>query len=109
MGKKYDLVGQKFHCLKVVGLAEPKMYKCGLLEKRWLCKCDCGNETDSNTTLLLRGIKKSCGCKAYQLKPHKNSKIDPKDVSKNTLFRRYINTARKRNIDWHIKKEEFFI
>ena len=29
---------------------------------RWLCKCDCGNETTVLGTTLRRGESKSCGC-----------------------------------------------
>ena len=29
---------------------------------RWLCKCDCGNETIVGQTLLQTGKTKSCGC-----------------------------------------------
>lgn len=29
---------------------------------RWLCRCDCGNETVVGQTLLQKGKTKSCGC-----------------------------------------------
>lgn len=28
----------------------------------WLCKCDCGNETQATVSQLRRGSRKSCGC-----------------------------------------------
>lgn len=28
----------------------------------WLCKCDCGNETEADSHILASGNKKSCGC-----------------------------------------------
>jgi hypothetical protein len=107
MAKKYNLIGQRFYYLRVVDLAQPKAYKNGVFQKQWLCKCDCGKEAATSTTLLLKGIKKSCGCQNYQIEPHKNSRLDPKDVSKNVLFRRYQNTAKKKKIDWIIEKIDF--
>lgn len=29
----------------------------------WLCLCDCGNETIAKATQLVKGSKKSCGCR----------------------------------------------
>lgn len=29
---------------------------------KWLCRCDCGNETTTNVSSLIRGKTKSCGC-----------------------------------------------
>jgi hypothetical protein len=58
MSKFKDLTGLKFGRLMVIKRAE----NCGH-HTRWLCKCDCGNETISHTTSLTSGRTKSCGCK----------------------------------------------
>lgn len=34
---------------------------------RYLCICECGNETIATTTELKQGLKKSCGCKRNKL------------------------------------------
>jgi hypothetical protein len=47
-------VGQKFGRLTVLGLAKKKYY--------WLCKCECGNKTETATFRVLAGSAKSCGC-----------------------------------------------
>lgn len=31
----------------------------------WVCRCDCGTLCERNTTVLRRGLTKSCGCKHY--------------------------------------------
>lgn len=55
MSKFVDLTGQKFNHLT------PIKY---LGEMKWLCRCDCGNETIVRTQNLKRNISKSCGCLA---------------------------------------------
>lgn len=53
-----DLTGQKFGRLTVMHLCEKKYYG----NRLWHCKCDCGNETNVDTSRLIKGITKSCGC-----------------------------------------------
>ncbi|KIR02586.1 hypothetical protein P261_01401 [Lachnospiraceae bacterium TWA4] len=52
-----DFIGKKFGLLYVVTYA-------GKLRgmHRWICKCDCGNETIVGQTLLQSEKTKSCGC-----------------------------------------------
>ena len=52
--KKFqDLGGQKFGRLTVVGF---------LGDKKWCCKCDCGNYKSVNASKLKSGRTRSCGC-----------------------------------------------
>lgn len=48
-----DLTGRRFG--RLVALRE-------LAPKRWLCRCDCGNESTPSPYNLLRGKTRSCGC-----------------------------------------------
>lgn len=48
-----DLTGQKFNRLTAIKY---------LGSSKWLCKCDCGNETIVHTQKLKSGHTKSCGC-----------------------------------------------
>lgn len=53
-----DLTGQRFGklvALKIVGKTDKN-------NKKWLCKCDCGNEVVVRQGCLHAGITKSCGC-----------------------------------------------
>lgn len=52
-----DLSGQRFGRLVVLSELEPDRYG-----RRWLCRCDCGNETSASANALHSGIVKSCGC-----------------------------------------------
>lgn len=59
---KYDLTGKRFGKLLVIGLSSDneKTKKDG--QKRWECKCDCGNTAYILTNTLMSGSAKGCGC-----------------------------------------------
>lgn len=63
--KLQDLTGQKFNRLTVVKY---------LSKSKWLCKCDCGNETIVLTGHLKSGHTKSCGCYNSELTTKRNTK-----------------------------------
>lgn len=63
MSKKIDMTGEKYGKLKV--LQQSGVDSRG--EKRWLCKCDCGNETFVGGYNLRNGSVKSCGCEKPRL------------------------------------------
>jgi hypothetical protein len=63
--KKKDLTGQSFGKLIVIKEVEPyypSNYPQRARYRRWLCKCDCGNEKAILQTSLESGNTKSCGC-----------------------------------------------
>jgi len=53
-----DITGQKFG--RLIALSKTKQAKNG--EWYWLCKCDCGNETEVTGGKLRFGWTTSCGC-----------------------------------------------
>ncbi len=56
-----DLTGERFGMLTVIERAKNNKndkYK----TVRWICKCDCGNETIAYSQHLRSGRKKDCGC-----------------------------------------------
>lgn len=57
-----DIVGTKFTRLTVISHADKKHKM-----KRYLCKCDCGNEKIIYRSSLIQGRSKSCGCLQKQL------------------------------------------
>lgn len=57
MGKKLNLMGQRFGRLEVIAPAPNKNGRTA-----WLCKCDCGNEIEVITKSLRDGNTSSCGC-----------------------------------------------
>lgn len=61
-GRQIDLSGQRYGRLLVVKRMPSKIEITGKRRGRWLCKCDCGNETIVDTTKLTDGTTQSCGC-----------------------------------------------
>lgn len=53
-----DLTGQRFGRLVVTAEAERGKDR----KRRWICRCDCGGETTTDTHRLTGGLTKSCGC-----------------------------------------------
>lgn len=62
MSKSLSLINQRFNKLLVIDRAENS--KNG--KTRWICKCDCGNQTIVYRDNLVRGKTKSCGCARYE-------------------------------------------
>lgn len=85
MSKLVNLVGKEFGQLIVLGKADkPK----GTIIK-WLCLCDCGNETVVQGGNLRSGNTKSCGC-----------------LGKNNIDRTTHGMARSRTYEsWHKMKQ----
>jgi hypothetical protein len=77
--KIIDLIGQKFGKLTVVERGENDSRN----EKRWICKCDCGNVTVVNSSDLRYGHTKSCGCLMVEI---------------NNFLRKKHGCARKNNV-----------
>lgn len=64
MGKVDDLTGQRFGHLTVIERAKENT-KAG--KARWICKCDCGNESIVTGNNLKTGGTISCGCMGQNL------------------------------------------
>lgn len=58
MGKPLELTGQRFGRLTVLSEAERN----GRGIRKWLCRCDCGNEKSVRGCDLTTGHTQSCGC-----------------------------------------------
>lgn len=69
--KMDDLAGRQFGRLTVIEFAGTHTAPCGTKRKMWRCKCECGKESIVNTSNLLNGTTKSCGCWKYEkIKQH---------------------------------------
>ena len=62
MRKIEDLTGVRFGRLTVIGEGEDYVSPKGEIKKRWLCRCDCGNEVSVYAHKLKVGETTSCGC-----------------------------------------------
>lgn len=57
----FDLTGKRFGRLTVIGRVESPS-----TVVRWLCQCDCGNQTTVYGGNLRRGYTQSCGCYRHE-------------------------------------------
>lgn len=59
---KADLVGFRTGQLTVLSCVGIRKYDDTHAERRWLCRCDCGKETELSTAVLTKHKVKTCGC-----------------------------------------------
>ncbi len=58
-----DLTGNKYGLLTIIRYSHKKRYDYGTSSHRWVCMCDCGNETIVAQSDLVTGHTISCGCR----------------------------------------------
>jgi len=103
-----DLTNKKFNRLIVIKYLYSKNKK-----PHWLCKCDCGNEVISNSSMLRSGDSQSCGCYNREIssKIHsgKNNKgwTGYEEIS-GTFWYDLQQSALKRNIKFDITIEQIW-
>lgn len=97
-----ELVGKTFNFLTVVEFAGQNTRKNNL----WKCQCVCGNFRTVPASWLKQSSAKSCGCKNFTL-PHGNRKTTAQNTSFNSLLNRHLQTAKRKNREWNLTKDEF--
>lgn len=55
-------IGDRFGKWTVLEPAPDKVFPSGQRQKRWLCRCDCGNTGVVQHSNLVNGFSKTCGC-----------------------------------------------
>lgn len=70
MARYIDITGKRCGRLTVIR----EVGNDGRGEKKWLCKCDCGNETIVKSSKLRNGITRSCGCLQKEMRDNGNHK-----------------------------------
>lgn len=84
LGKRIDMIGQKYGRLTVVAFAGKGAENRAL----WRCRCDCGNEIVLPGKSLRTGNTKSCGCLSKELSTQRIVQINHKHGETGTrLFR----------------------
>ena len=76
MSKRLELTGQRFGKLVVKSLFDVQNR-----HTRWLCSCDCGNETIVAGARLKYGDTKSCGCLRDETTSKRSKKYNTYDLS----------------------------
>ena len=68
MGKRVNIQeGDRFGYLTVICEAEPNRTPCGTVQRKFLCKCDCGKDVVRAMSTLHKSKNQSCGCKQLTL------------------------------------------
>jgi len=105
MSKLIDLTGEKYGRLTVIKRVSDGKNK----HPRWLCKCDCGNETTVSGSNLMNNSTKSCGCLRRELgKKHgREQNLEYGFANMRAAIRSYKKNAEKRGIKYNITEEQF--
>jgi hypothetical protein len=74
MRKKVDLTGKVYGRLTVISESHTESGS----NRRWLCKCECGNETIVFGQNIKRGLTTSCGC--YSKESHTKHGLSTKSL-----------------------------
>ena len=85
MKKKEILPGERFGRLTIIKEVGTIIRKPRLYERRFICKCDCGNEKEVSLYSLTRGYTHSCGC----LLSNKMGKSPGKEIEESPRIRLY--------------------
>lgn len=97
LGRRRDLMGQRFVRLEVLGFAGVGRRRRSL----WHCRCDCGKVCVVFGDRLLAGDTKSCGCmKAQRMQP-------PGIAACNRLRQEYRSAARRHGRSFELTKTQF--
>ena len=102
MGKLIDLTGQRFGQL----IVQKQIGKTKFNHILWSCLCDCGKIKKVTGLCLKNGNTKSCGCnwrKSAGLAIRKDKGL----AGFNALFSKYQRSAKRREYQFNLTKEEF--
>jgi dimeric dUTPase (all-alpha-NTP-PPase superfamily) len=75
MGRFIDLTGRQFGNLTVINLIEESRHH---VNKRWMCRCDCGTEIVRDGRSLMRGLTKGILTTCGKCIERKNSNLEGK-------------------------------
>lgn len=103
MKPNIEYVGTTINGLKIIS------YRCTKGSSRrsfFTCICVCGETFESRADDIKKGAARSCGCKTSEFMSISHSL--PEDiVAVNILYRRYFQTAKKRDILFSLTTDEF--
>ena len=82
-------------------------YKNGTKAVFWICKCDCGQFSSVRAQSLTLNRTKSCGCRIASLLRARVAR-DPGFSARTALYHSYKRSARKRNYEWSLSKDQTY-
>jgi len=91
-----DLAGGRYGCLTVIKEVDQIKTK-----RRWLCKCDCGNEVIALMDSLRSGNTQSCGCyKSEKISETNLNDLSGKRFGKLVVIERFESRSDLRTSYW---------
>lgn len=96
-GSPFNLKGKTFGRLLVLRKSEKIDSRRRIF---WICKCECGEETEVPTNSLIKGKSKSCGCLQKDIASKKYINIKNKTFGKLTAINK-IKTINKNGVYWN--------
>ena len=105
--KKLNLVGETYGRLTVIEEAEPHIRPSGQKARRWICECECGNETIVRQAALRSGRTKSCGCLHRSPKERFTDLTGRKATSKNA--REYLSSESRKVLNFDLMCDELSV
>lgn len=75
--------------------------------KKWGCICQCGTVKEQRANTLKSGKSQSCGCKTSEILSGIRKKPDNLRI-KNTIYKGYKTSAKKKKRNFQLTKEQFF-
>lgn len=93
-----DLSGQRFGRLLILSYEGQNKHR----QSVWKCQCDCGTLVRVARPRLVSGNTTSCGCYNKEI-----LSLPVGESSWNKLFSMYKRNAERRNLVFHLSKEEF--
>ena len=104
--KLIDLIGKKFKRLTVI----KRIYPNNKWEQvKWLCKCDCGNETIVHGYQLVTGNTKSCGClqREHMRDLGLHRKIGLGLANMHNIIAQYKARAKRKGYEYKLTEKQF--
>lgn len=104
-GPRSDISNQKYNRLTAIHFVR----KHGRGQAIWLFSCDCGESLEIESYRVIRGSIKSCGCLHKELgriNIRTKFKIPYGKAAENNSYKRYKDSAKKRQIDFLLTKDE---
>jgi len=93
---------KRYGRLKIIGLGKKFKNSNALV---WLCRCDCGNEVLRVGSSLRNNKTASCGC-LWRERIKESNGLPDGEAAKNKIISQLIKSAKKRNIECLLTREQ---
>lgn len=96
-----NIIGQKFNDITIIGQEKNNVGK-----TFFIGRCICGKITKTQYWILRKGLKRGCGCTRNVGKERLDKRLKLGEAACNARIYEYKYAAKKRNIPFHLSREE---